>query len=134
MIKVKVWDTNINKWVNKSQSIIQDVTIKYIESGYMVLINLKTRAFDLNGNGSCSDGTKSIYFIDDNKLEHEVEYKMPKSFINSNYVRLIEREKDQVIIYYIENIYLFHELKSFDEYVCPSILMMETLDKLKLNY
>jgi len=131
VIEVKTFDTAHN--VCHIPPIVSDVTIITMKIGYKVLINLKTRTFDISHYGSSSDfnGFKGghICFEDENNKQHTVEWSTPIAYRHVLTNRLVEVEKDQVIIHYIDysflNCYFIEE-----KYECSAIKLKQTVDKL----
>lgn len=134
MIDIRVWDCKNRVHLDKCHSIIDEVYVGHTKSGWEVIIDLKHRRFSVGGSSSTSGGggptTNGIEFEDENEVVHHVEYEVPAEYCYpTSTSRLVKRNKDQVIVYYILND-LLDSKGGIEAYACPSRKIRDTLDRL----
>ena len=138
MLEIRVWDTKTTKSLDLCKTIIDDVFICHTRSGYEVLINLKTRAYNIHGfGGSQGGGTvkkESIIFEKDD-IWHTVEWEEPdlRAGYMDNMHKFHQANKDQVIIHFVHSDILYQQGKNIAKWECPSQDMMVMIDKLGLD-
>lgn len=138
VIEIRVWDTKTAKRLNLCKTIIDDVSICHTHCGYEVLIDLKTRVYDIRSFGSVRGGgqiSKESIIFEKDDIWHTVEWEEPK--LNLKYIGNMDKfhqvNKAQVIIYFIQSSILYQKGKNIAEWECPSQGIMRTLDKLELD-
>ena len=141
IVKAYGWDSISNTVTHLSEisSIIEDVSISATKSGYEVIINCNCRNFNIEGVGSgfsLNQETNHIEFsLDDTNTYHTVEWDIPYEYsktanTDKHYYRFYEKEKDQVVVYFIESSFLENQGTLITEYKNPAKAITETLDKL----
>ena len=132
MIKVSVFNYNINMPCNKP-SIIDSVYVNTTDIGYEVVIDLKTKSFDISCYGSGNDNgveTQLVVFDDGKDKHHTVEWTPPSAmYFPSFLIQLTQVNKNQVILYYIEYRFMSNTIEQ-DSYECPADKLKQTFNKI----
>ena len=135
MIEISIWDTKNSVAPSITQSIVDDVVFRKIECGYEVFIDFKHRRWSINswGSGGFEVPTHNVTVIDDNEVWHTVRYEVPEELENLGYMRLSQKQKNQLTIYYIDYKLLnYADKEVISKYECPQSALRSVLWKLEL--